>query len=143
MMFRWIMISLSLATLGIVVLVEYTKYELQQPTVIHDTKLEPVPIIPTPYDGCACSQVALQIAWSFDNQGNDWESDGYRVHRRHIYIWISNGPDSITVGNNRDQASPYDNFGWKPEGFLDRDLIWRAYRRWYDAKALKKEDIHP
>ncbi len=103
--------------------------------------IEPVPEIASPYNGCGqCSLPARQIAWSLDNQGDQWSSDHYRANRRGIWIWVANEAYGLQVNTVKDVV-PHD-FGWIPSP-LDRELIYSSYARWKDKHSLHVDDIHP
>jgi hypothetical protein len=102
--------------------------------------VDPVAEVIAPYDGCACSGQAMKLAWSFDNQPEQWFSDTFIASRRGIYIWIANGAYGIRVG--KDSHVVPTGFGWLPSED-DRRLIARAYDRWHDHVSLHAQDIDP
>lgn len=100
-----------------------------------------VPVVESPYDGCTtCTLQARQIAWSLDNQTDQWASDPYRAHRRDVWIWIANNEYGMQVDKD-DGVSPQ-GFGWVPSE-ADRTMIFAAYLRWKDRVSLHAADIHP
>jgi hypothetical protein len=102
---------------------------------------QPVAEIASPYNGCGdCTLQARQIAWSLDNQPDQWSADEFIANRRGTYIWVANSDYGITV-SNKDRVSPQ-GFGWKPET-NDRSLIWRSFAAWKNRASLHAEDIKP
>lgn len=103
--------------------------------------INPVPHVSAPYDGCDdCSEQAMQIAWSLDNQRDQWTADQYNAHRRHVWLWVANDAYGLTVGRN--WSDTVGEFDWKPTED-ERHMIWSAYDRWHDSVRMKPTDVTP
>lgn len=76
-----------------------------------------------------CGQLALDVAWSLQNEPQAWSGDSYNLCKGAVdttCLWIANRDYGLTVKRGLTGPAALEGDMYVP----DREFIWRTYGKW-------------